>query len=84
MNSAGRGLFCCPRRRWSDGLSPVDEGAVALESAQSYHEARAATLARDEMLAVVAHDLRNPLNTIHMGSSLALELVQKALTPVAA
>lgn len=49
--------------------------AVALESAQSYHQARAATMARDEMLAVVAHDLRNPLNTIHMGSSLALELM---------
>jgi signal transduction histidine kinase len=48
--------------------------AVALESAQSYHDAHAATLARDEMLAVVAHDLRNPLNTIYMGSSLALDL----------
>jgi PAS domain S-box-containing protein len=48
--------------------------AVALQSAQSYQDARAATQARDEMLAVVAHDLRNPLNTIYMGSSLALEL----------
>ena len=49
--------------------------ALALESAHSYHQARAATLARDEMLAVVAHDLRNPLNTIHMGSKLALDML---------
>ncbi|HUP89119.1 MAG TPA: GAF domain-containing protein, partial [Longimicrobiales bacterium] len=46
---------------------------TALESARSYHEAQAATAARDDMLAVVAHDLRNPLNTIYMGSSFALE-----------
>lgn len=48
--------------------------AMALQSARSYHDALAATRARDEMLAIVAHDLRNPLNTIHMGSDLALEL----------
>lgn len=45
----------------------------ALHSAQMYHDALAATAARDEVLAVVAHDLRNPLSTIQMGGSLALE-----------
>jgi PAS domain S-box-containing protein len=50
--------------------------AVALQSARSYHDAHAATRARDEMLAVVAHDLRNPLNVIHMGSSLVLEMTE--------
>ncbi|MGH7444495.1 MAG: GAF domain-containing protein [Longimicrobiales bacterium] len=49
--------------------------AVAIQAARSYDEAQAATRARDEMLGVVAHDLRNPLNTISMGSSLALEIV---------
>lgn len=49
--------------------------AVAIQAARSYDEAQAATRARDEMLGVVAHDLRNPLNTITMGSSLALEIV---------
>jgi PAS domain S-box-containing protein len=48
--------------------------AVALASAQSYNDAQAATAARDDMLAIVAHDLRNPLNTIHMSSSWALEM----------
>src|SRR5688500_4718224 len=38
--------------------------AVALQAAHSYHDALAATAARDEILAVVAHDLRNPLSTI--------------------
>src|SRR5947209_4004679 len=52
--------------------------AVALQAAESYHDAVAATAARDEILAVVAHDLRNPLSTIHMGSSLALELMSPA------
>jgi PAS domain S-box-containing protein len=49
--------------------------AVAILSARSYQAAEAATRARDDLLAVVAHDLRNPLNTIHMGSSLALEML---------
>lgn len=49
--------------------------AEAVQAARSYHAARAATAARDDMLAVVAHDLRNPLNTIHMGSTLALEVL---------
>ena len=52
--------------------------AVALQSARSYHDAHAATRARDEMLAVVAHDLRNPLNVIQMGSSLLLEMTEPA------
>jgi len=49
--------------------------AVALQAAHSYHDALAATAARDEILSVVAHDLRNPLSTIHMGSTLALDLM---------
>jgi len=38
-----------------------------------FEEARAAVRARDEMLAIVSHDLRNPLNTIRMGTTLLLE-----------
>jgi PAS domain S-box-containing protein len=55
--------------------------ALALQSAQSYHDARAATQARDELLAVVAHDLRNPLNVIHMGSTLALDMISEPAAP---
>ncbi|MFW6202157.1 MAG: ATP-binding protein, partial [Gemmatimonadota bacterium] len=44
--------------------------SVALEKARLYDEARRATHVRDEMLAVVSHDLRNPLNTIVMSAEL--------------
>ena len=43
---------------------------LALENARLYRTAQRATQARDEVLAVVAHDLRNPLNTILVQSSL--------------
>ena len=37
---------------------------LALENARLYSAARQATLARDEVLAIVSHDLRNPLSSI--------------------
>ncbi len=40
--------------------------ATALQKAQLYDAAREANRARDEMLGVVAHDLRNPLSAIAM------------------
>ena len=47
--------------------------AVVVEHARLFHEAQQATRARDDVLAVVAHDLRNPLNTVTMAVSLILE-----------
>jgi signal transduction histidine kinase len=47
--------------------------AVVVEHARLFHEAQQATRARDDVLAVVAHDLRNPLNTVSMAVSLMLE-----------
>lgn len=49
--------------------------ALAIENARLFTEAQRATRARDEMLGVVAHDLRNPLNTITMGAELLLEVI---------
>ena len=68
-----------PGRRFTgEQLAVAEElgrrAALAIESARSYQAAQGAAQARDDMLAVVAHDLRNPLNTIAMASSLALEL----------
>jgi signal transduction histidine kinase len=40
--------------------------ALALDSARLYRTARRATRARDEVLGVVSHDLRNPLSAIAM------------------
>ena len=49
----------------------------AIDNATLYRAARAATRARDEVLAVVSHDLRNPVHTIQMSASLLLELLEE-------
>ena len=48
----------------------AQHAALALDNAELYQKARLASRARDEMVTVVSHDLRNPLNVITM--SLAL------------
>lgn len=62
-----------------DDLALAEEVAVraafAVENALLYDEAQRATRSRDELLAVVAHDLRNPLNTITMVTALLRETV---------
>lgn len=40
--------------------------ALALENARLYQQTRSAVRERDEMLAIVSHDLRNPVNAIVM------------------
>lgn len=49
--------------------------ALALENARLYREAREAARIRDEVLRVVAHDLRNPLNNIAMSAELLRQLL---------
>jgi PAS domain S-box-containing protein len=44
--------------------------SLGLENARLYREARDAIRARDEMMGVVAHDLRNPLGAVSMYSAL--------------
>lgn len=48
--------------------------AVALENARLFREAKDATRARDDLVAIVSHDLRNPVHTIHMAASFLLEV----------
>src|SRR5690606_907171 len=50
--------------------------SLALENARLYAEARRATRVRDEMLAIVSHDLRNPLHTIGLSAG-----VLETITP---
>ena len=57
--------------------------AVAIDNARLYRDARTATNARDEILAVVSHDLRNPIHTIGMGAQLMLEMLPEG-DPLAA
>lgn len=47
--------------------------ALALENARLYKVASDAIAMRDELLGIVAHDLRNPLATIQMAAELVLE-----------
>jgi PAS domain S-box-containing protein len=49
--------------------------ALAAENARLYREARAATQARDEMLSIVAHDLRSPLAAAQTGASLLVHQI---------
>lgn len=46
--------------------------AVALENARLYRRAEQAIAARDEVLGVVSHDLRNPLNRVRLGAEMLL------------
>jgi signal transduction histidine kinase len=46
--------------------------ALALDNARLYRKARAAIEARDDVLAVVSHDLGNPLSAIRIGTTLLL------------
>jgi signal transduction histidine kinase len=61
-----------------DDLTLAEElarrASLAVENARLFHAAEQATRARDEMLGVVAHDLRNPLSTIRMAAELLVEV----------
>lgn len=46
----------------------ADRAALAVDNARLYGEAQRATRARDEMLRVVSHDLKNPVAGILMGA----------------
>ena len=73
LNVGGRTLGALTLLRMN-GTTAVDvatasdkfatRATLALENARLYSSARRATLARDEVLAVVSHDLRNPLSSI--------------------
>lgn len=47
--------------------------ALAIDNARLYKHARRATAARDEILGVVSHDLRNPLSAIAMCSRVLVD-----------
>ena len=49
--------------------------ALAVQNARLYDRARRATQARDHMLGVVSHDLRNPIHTIFMSASFVQDIL---------
>jgi PAS domain S-box-containing protein len=60
-------------------LSVANLIALAIDNAGLYHAARSATQARDEILGVVSHDLRNPLSAITMCASVLREQGENAV-----
>jgi signal transduction histidine kinase len=52
--------------------------ALAVDNARLYHAAQQATRARDDVLAIVSHDLRNPIHAIYMASSFLLDVLPDA------
>jgi signal transduction histidine kinase/cell division protein FtsB len=45
-------------------------GSLAIDNARLYEESQQAVRAREEVLAIVSHDLRNPLNAVTLAASL--------------
>lgn len=73
----------CVRKKDDGDFSESDRALImqlaqlasgAIENARLLEKAQAATQARDDMLAIVSHDLRNPVQTIVMATTLLLEL----------
>lgn len=56
--------------------------ALAMENARSYDVAQRAIRARDDVLGMVAHDLRGPLNTIVMQASILANDAERAVTQI--
>jgi signal transduction histidine kinase/FixJ family two-component response regulator len=52
--------------------------SVALENARLYRSAQEATRARDDVLAIVSHDLRNPLNVVGMSAGMLMSALTEA------
>jgi signal transduction histidine kinase len=68
------GLLSKTRQYSSSDLAFVSElgrrAALTIEQARLYEVAKCAIRSRDDVLGVVAHDLRNPLNTIRLQAEL--------------
>ncbi len=55
----------------------ASRAALAVDNARLYRAAQRAVRVRDDVLGIVAHDLRNPLNTIIMGAGLIRDAAQE-------
>ena len=77
--AAGMGTLYLARKVGRPAFTEDDERAagllatyvaVAADNARLYGDARVAVLARDELVAVVSHDLKNPLNAVRLTTDL--------------
>lgn len=70
-------VVACPPQPASFGADDVQlfgelarHASMAMDNARLYNESQQAVHAREEVLAIVSHDLRNPLNAVTLGASL--------------
>jgi PAS domain S-box-containing protein len=69
-------IYCAPSGRHYDQTDVLlasavcQRAALALDNARLYRDLKTALTAREDMLAVVAHDLRNPLAAIRLQAEL--------------
>jgi signal transduction histidine kinase len=68
------------RRYGPSDLALVEDlcqrASLAIDNARLFGESRRATRAREDLLAVVSHDLKNPLGVVQLASALLLRGVQ--------
>ncbi|HEX6307619.1 MAG TPA: PAS domain S-box protein [Longimicrobiales bacterium] len=71
-----------PQRYGPEDLAVAQDltllAALAVDNARLYREAQDAVRARDDVMAVVSHDLGNPLSAIRIGTSLLLRTLPKS------
>ena len=67
------------RRYGADDLEVAEElgqrAGTAVENARLFRDTQTAVKVRDDVLAIVSHDLRNPLGAIDLGATLLLQQV---------
>lgn len=76
--------YVLPERRYEPELLPGAErlaarAALAIDNAKLYRGLRSAVRTRDEVLRIVAHDLRDPLNTITLTVGVLVETMAPEL-----
>jgi len=67
-------LFALADRKAAQSLA--SRIAMALDNANLYRDARAASRAREDLLAMVSHDLKNPLQAIRLNSEFLTQVVE--------
>jgi signal transduction histidine kinase len=73
LSSAASPMFTTEDLQLAEALAL--RAALSIDNARLYRVARRALRTRDEVLCIVAHDLRSPLNTIVLGAQLLGRIV---------
>jgi PAS domain S-box-containing protein len=78
VSSVSRRIFSAADVTLAEDL--CSRSALASDNGRLYEEARTAVQAREDVLMVVSHDLRNPLNVVAMGAERLQDLEASAST----